>query len=101
MKALLICSAAALPLTASVAFGADAEAGQRLAQLRCAACHVVGQNQRREIAEAPPFVVIGRKFGFDSDALVFALIGPHAKMNFGLTQPEATDVAAYIATLAR
>jgi hypothetical protein len=36
----------------------------------------------------------------DPDALVFALVGPHAKMNFSLRRPEAEDVAAYIATLA-
>jgi hypothetical protein len=47
-----------------------------------------------------PFMVIGSKFGFDPDSLVYALIGPHAKMNFSLRRPEADDVAAYIATLA-
>jgi len=102
MRVLVICCAASLTVTVSAALGADVEAGRRLAQLRCAACHIVAPNQGEvEVADAPPFVTIGRKFGFDSDSLVFALVGPHAKMNFGLTRPEADDVAAYIARLAR
>jgi hypothetical protein len=32
--------------------------------------------------------------------LVFALVGPHRKMNFSLSRPEANDVAEYIGTLA-
>ena len=83
------------------AFSADADVGRRLAQLRCVACHIIDQGQHNEIAEAPPFEVIGRKFDFNSDALVAALMGPHAKMNFSLTRPDAEDIAAYIVTLAR
>jgi mono/diheme cytochrome c family protein len=85
----------------SSACAGDAEAGRRLAQLRCVACHVVDQNQRNEIADAPPFAAIGRKFDFNYDSLVLALAGPHAKMNFSLRKSDADDVAAYIATLAR
>ena len=85
----------------SSALGADAEAGRHLAQLECAACHIVAPNQRDEIADAPPFEVIGRKFGFNFDMLVVSLMGPHAKMNFSLRRPEAADIAAYIGTLAR
>jgi mono/diheme cytochrome c family protein len=85
----------------SGAHGVDADAGRRLAQLRCAACHIVVQNQRDDIADAPPFAIIGRRFGFNYDSLVSALIGPHAKMNFRVTRPEANDIAAYIVTLAR
>jgi hypothetical protein len=58
------------------------------------------QIRRMGAPDAPPFMAIGSKFGFDPDALVFALVGPHEKMNFGLRRPEAEDVAAYIATLA-
>ena len=102
MKIFVVCCAASVSLVVSAALGADAEAGRRLAEIRCAACHIVAPSPRDEVvADAPPFVVIGRKFGFNSDALVFALVGPHAKMNFGLSRPEANDVAAYIGTLAR
>ena len=38
---------------------------------------------------------------FLTATLWFLLVGPHAKMNFGLRRPEAEDVAAYIGTLAR
>jgi mono/diheme cytochrome c family protein len=102
MKIFVVCCAASVSLVVSAALGADAEAGRRLAEIRCAACHIVAPSPRDEVvADAPPSVVIGRKFGFNSDALVFALVGPHAKMNFGLSRPEANDVAAYIGTLAR
>ena len=91
----------ALIVATPAAFGGDVERGKRLAQLRCAACHIIGPGPLNEVAESPPFEVIGRKWSFDADALVFALVGPHRKMNFGLTRPEADDVAAYIATLAK
>jgi mono/diheme cytochrome c family protein len=88
-------------IMASSAHGADAAAGQRLAQLRCAACHIVAPGGRNEVADAPPFVAIGRKFDFNYDALVLALGGPHRKMNFTLRRRDSEDVAAYIGTLAR
>jgi cytochrome c len=91
----------ALVVATSAAFGGDVERGKRLAQLRCAACHIIGPGPRAEVADAPPFEVIGRKWSFNADALVFALVGPHRKMNFGLTRPDADDVAAYIASLAK
>jgi mono/diheme cytochrome c family protein len=81
---------------------ADAGNGERIAQSRCAACHiVVAPNQQREVADAPPFETIARKFDFNPDMLVFHLLEPHPKMNFALTRPEANDVAAYMSTLAR
>jgi mono/diheme cytochrome c family protein len=81
---------------------ADAGNGERIAQSRCAACHiVVAPNQQRDVADAPPFETIARKFNFDADMLVFHLLDPHPKMNFALTRREANDVAAYMSTLAR
>ena len=99
MKTILFCCAASIAFNASAALGADVEAGKRLAQQRCGVCHIVEPNQRDEVAAAPPFEAIGRKFGPDSDMLVFNLVGPHAKMNFGLRPREAGDVAEYIRTL--
>jgi mono/diheme cytochrome c family protein len=102
MKTFVICCASLYLVVASGAHGADAEAGKRLAQLRCAACHTIAvQGQRDEVADAPPFVVIGRKFEFDTASLILALMGPHAKMNFSLRRPDAADIAAYIVTLGR
>jgi mono/diheme cytochrome c family protein len=92
----------ALTLAAVEAQAVDVESGRRLAQQRCAACHIVTGNPRNDlIADAPPFLAIGRKYGFDTDALVFNLVGPHSKMNFALSRPEANDIAAYIQSLAR
>ncbi len=78
---------------------ADAEAGQRLAQTHCAACHMVAPHARNEAADAPPFEAIGRKYGHDAGAISVAISGPHPKMNFSPQPPEAADIAAYIATL--
>jgi mono/diheme cytochrome c family protein len=81
---------------------ADSESGKRLAQLRCAACHIVTASPRNDlVADAPPFLVIARKYGSDTDSLVFNLVGPHAKMNFALSRPEANNIAAYIGSLGR
>jgi mono/diheme cytochrome c family protein len=89
-------------LAASSVLAADVESGKRLVQQRCAACHIVTGSPRNDlVADAPPFLAIGRKFGFDTEALVFNLVGPHAKMNFALSRPEANDIAAYIQSLAR
>lgn len=101
MKMITLICCFGLPLISISAFGAEAEAGKRLAQLRCSPCHIVAPNQRQEIADAPPFEVIGRKFDFNSDILIVNLMGPHAKMNFSLRRTEAEEIAAYIATLAR
>jgi len=57
--------------------------------------------QRRDVADAPPFDVIGRKFATSPEALAFALLDPHPRMNVPLTRREAQDIAAYINTLVK
>jgi mono/diheme cytochrome c family protein len=79
--------------------GADARSGQRLAQDHCAACHSIAPHARSEVAAAPPFDVIGRKYGFDADRIAHAIAGPLPKMNFSPRPAEAAEIAAYIATL--
>jgi mono/diheme cytochrome c family protein len=102
MKPIALFALLALSLAVTSATAADIEAGRRLARERCAACHIVTGSPRNDIvADAPPFLVIGRKYGFDSEAIALNLVGPHAKMNFALSRPEANDVAAYIQSLAR
>jgi mono/diheme cytochrome c family protein len=98
MKQLILC-AASLTALSGAAFAGDVEAGRRLAELRCAACHIVGPGPRDELAESPPFDVIARKFGGNTDALAFNLVGPHARMNFSLTPTDAANVAEYIVSL--
>jgi hypothetical protein len=45
----------------------------------------VTRPERREVADAPPFEVIGRKNDFDPGSLAFAVVGHHPKMDFALT----------------
>jgi mono/diheme cytochrome c family protein len=79
---------------------ADAGNGERIAKSSCAACHIVDSStMRREVADAPPFVVIARKFHFNADRLMLYLLEAHPRMNFVLARREASDVAAYLSTL--
>lgn len=96
---LFLMLAALLPGAAALA--ADADNGKRLAEMRCATCHIVSPDQRREISNAPPFNVIGRKFASSPETLAFAILDPHPRMSVTLTRPEALDIAAYISSLAR
>ena len=80
---------------------ADAAKGQRLARGHCAACHSVAPHARSEVADAPPFEVIARKYGFNAGRIAQAIAGPHPKMNFAPQPAEAADVAAYIAGLGK
>jgi len=91
----------ALSFVTAMAFAGDVERGRQIAQDQCAACHIVGRGLRGIVADSPPFEVIGRKYGFNEDNLVSALVSPHSKMNFAVRGRDADDIAAYIATLAR
>ncbi len=101
MKPQLMIMASAFICIASSAHAADAEAGRRLAQSRCSSCHIVAPRERQEVAQAPPFETIARKYGADPELLVAAIRGPHPKMNFAPTRRETDDIAAYISTLAK
>jgi mono/diheme cytochrome c family protein len=85
----------------SAALAADAGNGRRLAEMRCAACHIVAPSQRRDVTDAAPFEVIARKFATSPETLAFALLDPHPRMNLMLTRREAQDIAAYINTLVK
>ena len=87
-------------LVPPVASAADAESGRRLYS-RCVPCHVVVPDQRKEVADAPPFDAIARKLDTGPDVLAFLLLHPHPRMNVMITRREAEDLAAYISTLAR
>jgi mono/diheme cytochrome c family protein len=90
-----------LTVVALPAFAADADHGKRLSLDRCAVCHIVISNQREEIADSPPFEMIGAKFGFNSELIAAAVLAPHPRMNLTLRPSEAHDIAAYISSLAR
>ena len=84
------------------AHAADVLNGEQVAKSRCGACHIVGAPDRqREVADALPFDVSARSFGFDADRLALSLRERHPRMNLSLTRSEANDVAAYMSTLAR
>ena len=98
VKVLLAISLASFPLAHTKA--ADAGNGERIAKDSCAVCHIVeASTARREVADAPPFAAIARKFNFNDNMLLFELLEMHPKMNFALTRREAGDVAAYMSTL--
>jgi hypothetical protein len=66
---------------AANAAAADVDNGQRIAQSRCAACHiVVAPNQQRDLADAPPFEAIARKLDFNAD-----LLAPRGRLKLGLS----------------
>jgi mono/diheme cytochrome c family protein len=82
-------------------FAADADNGKRLAQEHCQTCHIVEPNQRQELANSPPFETIARKYGNSPEAIAFAILAPHPRMNVTPSRRESQDIAAYIATLAK
>jgi mono/diheme cytochrome c family protein len=95
--------AALLVVTAaggSAAMAASAQHGKELAQRWCATCHLVAPDQARASTDVPPFASVARQPGFDAARLALFLLDPHPKMpNMSLTRDEASDLAAYIASL--
>ena len=85
---------------AAAAQAGELEAGQQLAQSRCAPCHVVGPWRGDVFAVAPPFEAIARKFPGGTADLIDAISGPHPRMNFRPTESEARVIAVYIRSLA-
>lgn len=86
---------------APFAHAADAERGGRLARSQCAACHIVAPGRDQEVAQAPPFETIARKYRGNVELLSAAIHGPHPKMNLSPTRRETLDLAAYISTLGK
>jgi mono/diheme cytochrome c family protein len=83
-------------------FGADAATGRELAIRWCAACHLVATGQERAPTVAPPFAAIAKRPGFSLDQLTKSMLAPHPQMpGRELSRDQASDIAAYIATLAK
>ena len=99
-SSILLAVFALVPL-APIVLAADADTGKRLAQARCASCHSIEPDYHRQVADAPAFELVARKFGDNPDILAFALLDPHPRMNIILTRRETQDIAAYISTLAK
>ncbi len=82
------------------AFAADPDHGKTLAERWCVNCHLVGPNQPSATTDAPPFASVAKRPDFNESRLAFFLLDPHPKMpNMQLTRDDATDLAAYIASL--
>ena len=82
------------------AFAADPDHGKTLAQRWCVNCHLVGPDQHNATTDAPPFASVAKMPDFNESRLAFFLLDPHPKMpNMQLTRDDATDLAAYIASL--
>jgi mono/diheme cytochrome c family protein len=80
---------------------ADADKGKRIAQGRCAPCHIVVRVQHQELVKSPPFDQIARRNDFNAEMLAYLILSPHPRMNIALSREEAEDLAAYIASLRR
>ncbi len=100
---------AGLALAALTAFGAlasasaaDTDHGEKLARRWCAACHIVANDQTHGLDNAATFAAIGRIPGLDAEKIAMFLRDPHPKMpDMQLSQPEATDLAAYIVSVGK
>jgi mono/diheme cytochrome c family protein len=103
MKAILYAFALIAISVALAAAVGDPVNGRRQAESRCANCHIIAPNARREVADSPPFMAIAQKFRSEPDMLLFVLLEPHPRMNLQppLTRREADDIAAYINSLAK
>jgi len=81
---------------------ADPRRGAALARRSCTSCHVVASGQAQANPAAPPFPTVARRPGFDREKLAFFLLEPHPKTpTMGLGRRDVTDLADYIATLAK
>ena len=98
MKRVALAVLAATTLVAP-ALAADVAHGERIARRWCASCHVVAPDQSKGATEAPSFADISRRYD-DDRALGRFLADPHPRMpDMNLTQPEITDIVAYIRKL--
>ena len=94
--ALIVCAT----ITTTSTFAANPDQGENLVKRWCAGCHLVAADQKGARADAPTFASVAARPDFDPAKLAFFLLDPHAKMpNMQLSRDEASDIAAYIATL--
>ena len=93
---------AVISLGYGTAGAADIAHGKQIANLWCAACHIVAPDQKRGADNVPAFATIAKKPGFAADKIAKFLMDPHPKMpNMLLSRSEAKDLGAYIASLAK
>jgi mono/diheme cytochrome c family protein len=89
-------------LPAADALPADPAHGEVLAKRWCASCHIVANDQTRGADNVPAFASIAKMPGFTAEKIAQFLMDPHPKMpDMQLSRDEATDLGAYIASLAQ
>lgn len=91
--------AIAVVCAAAPASAVDADNGQKLSKLWCAACHVVSSDQTSASVDVPTFADIARR-KTEKKPLAAFLAEPHGKMpNMSLSRSEIDDIVAYIRSL--
>lgn len=81
---------------------ADESHGEQLARRWCASCHVVADDQTRGTDNVPTFAAIAKRPNLNADEIARFLRNPHPVMpDMDLSVPESSDLAAYIASLAK
>jgi mono/diheme cytochrome c family protein len=97
MVVLILVLALAMVWTRPAA-GLDAEAGRRLAERWCSACHSV--EQRTGVDQAPTFEAIARDPSRSSDWVRAWLMTPHPTMpDMTLSRSEIDAIIAYLQSL--
>ena len=86
------------PAGASAA--ASAAAGEKLARMWCANCHVVAPDQARGNPDVPPFSEIAKRDDLSGEQIETLLSGTHPVMpDMSLSRAEIAALVAYIRTL--
>ncbi|PTW63336.1 cytochrome c553 [Breoghania corrubedonensis] len=79
---------------------ASVAAGEKLAKLWCASCHVVSPDQTRGNPDVPPFSEIAENSTLSSEQIETLLSGTHPVMpDMSLSRAEIDALVAYIQSL--
>jgi mono/diheme cytochrome c family protein len=100
----LLLLAACAPVAPPAPPPADAAAGQRLAEQRCASCHAVGPTGASPRRNAPPFRDLHRRYPVDqlAESLAEGIVTGHPDMPaFTFDRQEIEDFLAYLRSLER
>ena len=91
--ALAACSSPPESLAAPAATNSNTSQGERIAILRCSACHAVGRADASQHADAPPFRDLSRNYSFEGlrETLPEGLIVDHPDMPVFQLDADETD----------
>ena len=86
----------------TIAQGADAKAGQALAEQNCARCHAIGTDDESKLPIAPPLRSLSSKYALDNlqEAFAEGIVTGHNEMpEFRLQPKQIDDLLAYIQSI--